>query len=265
MGPLGVVKVNRAKRTRAQFLKMLCDEVNDAQGPIEFYSRELDVVQTDRQHRPERVDALKREGHAVGQGGRQAHRDRREPQEADVQRQDADERAGRGRERDPASRRPAQSAEQRARRRDLRVDGRVVARARREHVRRHRRRAGRRFRRARPCTRAGTTSRRSARLLHGQGRVPGAAARSRAANRGDAPWKIANETEVNAVWTANHSTGRWADSYTHYASGQAGGARRGRSDRREGGGGGGERHRHDRSHASPTTSWSTRARTTGRR
>ena len=45
MGLFGVVKANRAKRTRAEFLKMLCAKVNDAQGPIEFYSRELDVKQ----------------------------------------------------------------------------------------------------------------------------------------------------------------------------------------------------------------------------
>ena len=45
MGLFGPVKVDRAKRTRAQFLKSLCAKVKDAAGPIEFYSRELDIKQ----------------------------------------------------------------------------------------------------------------------------------------------------------------------------------------------------------------------------
>jgi hypothetical protein len=45
MGLFGPIKVNRAKRTRAQFLQMLCAKVKDAQGAIEFYSHELDVKQ----------------------------------------------------------------------------------------------------------------------------------------------------------------------------------------------------------------------------
>ena len=45
MGLFGVVKVNRAKRTRAEFLKMLCASVTDDAQGIEFYSRELDVKQ----------------------------------------------------------------------------------------------------------------------------------------------------------------------------------------------------------------------------
>jgi murein DD-endopeptidase MepM/ murein hydrolase activator NlpD len=40
----GPIKVDRAKRTRAEFLKMLWGKVHDAQG-IEFYSRELDNKQ----------------------------------------------------------------------------------------------------------------------------------------------------------------------------------------------------------------------------
>lgn len=45
MGVFGPVKVDRATRTRAQFLKMLCGKIKDAQGPVEFYSRELTVKQ----------------------------------------------------------------------------------------------------------------------------------------------------------------------------------------------------------------------------
>ena len=41
----GPVKVNRAKRTRAEFLKSLCGKVDDDYGPIEFYSKQLDVKQ----------------------------------------------------------------------------------------------------------------------------------------------------------------------------------------------------------------------------
>ncbi|HEY2596036.1 MAG TPA: hypothetical protein VGK33_19260, partial [Chloroflexota bacterium] len=45
IGLRGPIKVNRAKRTRAQFFQMLCAKVDDAQGPIEFHCSELDVVQ----------------------------------------------------------------------------------------------------------------------------------------------------------------------------------------------------------------------------
>lgn len=41
----GPVKVNRAKRTRAEFLKSLCAKVKDDSGEIEFYSKQLDVKQ----------------------------------------------------------------------------------------------------------------------------------------------------------------------------------------------------------------------------
>ena len=44
MGLFGPISANRAKRTRAQFLKMLCLKVSDPQG-VEFYSRELDIVE----------------------------------------------------------------------------------------------------------------------------------------------------------------------------------------------------------------------------
>jgi cell wall-associated NlpC family hydrolase len=45
MNHVGPIKVNRATRTRAEFLKMLCAKVtNDPQG-IEFYCRELDIKQ----------------------------------------------------------------------------------------------------------------------------------------------------------------------------------------------------------------------------
>src|SRR5215471_5531635 len=41
----GPVKVNRAKRTRAEFIKSLCAKVKDEAGKIEFYSRQLDIKQ----------------------------------------------------------------------------------------------------------------------------------------------------------------------------------------------------------------------------
>ena len=41
----GPIQVDRAKRTRAQFLKMLVSKVKDPQGPIEFYSAELNEVE----------------------------------------------------------------------------------------------------------------------------------------------------------------------------------------------------------------------------
>jgi hypothetical protein len=44
MGLHGPIKVNRAKRTRAEFLKMLWERVHDPQG-VEFYSSELDKKQ----------------------------------------------------------------------------------------------------------------------------------------------------------------------------------------------------------------------------
>lgn len=45
MDHYGPVQANRAQMTRAQFLKMLCSKVKDKQGPIEFYSKELDIKQ----------------------------------------------------------------------------------------------------------------------------------------------------------------------------------------------------------------------------
>jgi hypothetical protein len=45
MGLFGPIQVDRASRTRAQFLKMLCGKVNDPAGAVQFYSKELDVKQ----------------------------------------------------------------------------------------------------------------------------------------------------------------------------------------------------------------------------
>ena len=45
MTHFGPLKASRAKRTRAEFLQMLCGAVDDSQGTIEFYSQAIDIKQ----------------------------------------------------------------------------------------------------------------------------------------------------------------------------------------------------------------------------
>ena len=215
MTHFGPVKANRAKRTRAEFLQMLCGVVDDSQGPIEFYSQAIDIKQKIANKGPtvstdssSKIKKPKAAAKHVGIGANLSKLTVKGQKMSRQQAQIANIILQAGQQASAPHNAILAAIYAAIGESDLGADvgseGGVFQTT------------------FNPAAYSGgnDTSAQATGWYTG-GECFNAGGGIKCAQNGDPVWMIANEVENNAVWIANGGTGRWADSYTHSPAEQA--------------------------------------------